>query len=873
MFHLKNKIISKVIIFAIITILVLWLIPAGTVFGEEGTGTPDTTSPVTTLLGDNPVTVEVDSTYTDAGATASDEVDGDLTDSIEVVDNVDTSTVGSYDVTYNVSDAAGNAADEVVRAVEVVEASQGTGETDTSDTGDQEATDTTSPVTTLLGDNPVTVEVDSTYTDAGATASDEVDGDLTDSIEVVDNVDTSTVGSYDVTYNVSDAAGNAADEVVRAVEVIGVTEVATSVFLNPVISTDKDDYAPGETVIISGFGFASFTNYTIVVTPLGSEFTPSYLSIITDASGSFNGLEYPIVQVTSLYNVKAIDESGNTVATTSFTDCHQTIFLNKTGLEGTTLTASFQLWKNGTTAIGTPQEANSGNGWSINWADQTAGTYTVTETSGATGYSLVSITPASIMVTEANYGDDANYPDSYFTFTAVNEPNTGSIVVTKSGMETGDLVSITLKKGAAVWETKTDVGNGTHTFSGLPYGTDYSIIETYSGGNTYSYGVAIQSPDDPLTVDSQTPVAVSLTNVPEKGYIGLIKYVDDGRPPDGSSFSIDWLGSDAKSGVIVLDQSNTWEVTNFELFKGITYIFSEQDPGGSGFVKIIGNDSSVNANSFSFTAVIDDNGQISFYNKAGTITVTKKDVVDKSVLAGAVFGLFTDSEGTLQAYDAWGNAVPNKTSGTDGKVVFTGLKAGTYWVKELSPPTGYGLAPAMEVTIGCSNTKVAFEVTSVDSCIWEASIDYEDPRLPGQFRLMKVNSVTNLPVPGAKYNIYDSGSNLVEIVTTQSDGWAAVTIQNWGTYTVKETFAPAGYSLDLATYSVTFDANHIDQVLYVKDTPTTTTTTVTVAGLTEGIQVLAFTGIDPIIPIAGGSAVIAGLAMFLATLRRRVSRK
>ena len=73
-------------------------------------------------------------------------------------------------------------------------------------------------------------------------------------------------------------------------------------------------------------------------------------------------------------------------------------------------------------------------------------------------------------------------------------------------------------------------------------------------------------------------------------------------------------------------------------------------------------------------------------------------------------------------------------------------------------------------------------------------------------------------------------------------------------------------------YTVTFDAAHTSITLNVKDTPTTTTT-LTVAGLTEGIQVLAFTGIDPIIPIAGGSAVIAGLAMLLATLRRRVSRK
>ena len=53
-------------------------------------------------------------------------------------------------------------------------------------------------------------------------------------------------------------------------------------------------------------------------------------------------------------------------------------------------------------------------------------------------------------------------------------------------------------------------------------------------------------------------------------------------------------------------------------------------------------------------------------------------------------------------------------------------------------------------------------------------------------------------------------------------------------------------------------------------TPTPTLTILTVAGITEGtIQVLAFTGMDPIIPISGGSAVIAGLAILIASLRRR----
>jgi PKD repeat protein len=84
-------------------------------------GTGDTTPPTITLLGENPVTITVGSTYDDAGATAYDNVDGDLTANIQTVSIVDTDGVGTYTVVYNVSDNAGNIADQVVRTVTVTD--------------------------------------------------------------------------------------------------------------------------------------------------------------------------------------------------------------------------------------------------------------------------------------------------------------------------------------------------------------------------------------------------------------------------------------------------------------------------------------------------------------------------------------------------------------------------------------------------------------------------------------------------------------------------------------------------------------------------------------------------------------------------------
>ena len=63
------------------------------------------------------------------------------------------------------------------------------------------------------------IEGGSNYVDAGATALDDIDGDITEEITVVNPVNTGAVGSYDVTYNVNDAGGNSATEVVRRVTV------------------------------------------------------------------------------------------------------------------------------------------------------------------------------------------------------------------------------------------------------------------------------------------------------------------------------------------------------------------------------------------------------------------------------------------------------------------------------------------------------------------------------------------------------------------------------------------------------------------------------------------------------------------------------
>jgi hypothetical protein len=152
---------------------------------------PDVTPPLVSLVGDDPQLIEAGTPYLELGATASDNLDGDLTNSIVIdASAVDTSVPGDYMVNYQVRDAAGNTG-TASRIVTVQ--------------------DTTPPDILLLGDNPQAILAGDPYVELSVTAIDSVDGDVTQMV-VVDTgqIDLSKSGNYTVVYKVADSSGNQA---------------------------------------------------------------------------------------------------------------------------------------------------------------------------------------------------------------------------------------------------------------------------------------------------------------------------------------------------------------------------------------------------------------------------------------------------------------------------------------------------------------------------------------------------------------------------------------------------------------------------------------------------------------------------------------
>ncbi len=151
-----------------------------------------------------------------AGVSANDPQDGDITSSIRVDGMVNTSQIGSYSLTYTVTDSDGNTT-TAKRVVEVF-----------------------SELPVFAGLDRLVVKLGNAFDPmVGVTASDAEDGDLTDRIEVISNpVNTSVMGTYTVEYSVTDSAG----QTVTAQRQVVVSDGATCLNAwSPTVAYKADD--------------------------------------------------------------------------------------------------------------------------------------------------------------------------------------------------------------------------------------------------------------------------------------------------------------------------------------------------------------------------------------------------------------------------------------------------------------------------------------------------------------------------------------------------------------------------------------------------------------------------------------------------------
>ncbi len=147
----------------------------------------DKTAPVIHLSGNSEITVSSIDFYSEAGFSATDNYDGDLTASVKTEQIA--KGKNKYIIKYTVADSSGNtaSAERYITVKDIVR-----------------------PTLTSKQGTFINIFVGSQFTMPTVTARDDLDGDITAKIQPSGSVDTSAAGVYKLEYSVADNAGNSA---------------------------------------------------------------------------------------------------------------------------------------------------------------------------------------------------------------------------------------------------------------------------------------------------------------------------------------------------------------------------------------------------------------------------------------------------------------------------------------------------------------------------------------------------------------------------------------------------------------------------------------------------------------------------------------
>ena len=371
--------------------------------------------------------------------------------------------------------------------------------------------DQTKPVISLVGENPVTVAQNSVYVDAGATAIDDVDGVITDNIVTTNTVDTSSTSTQYVYYNVADSGGNAADQVVRTVNITAANTPATgqpviigTVQQNEILSVDVSGIAD-----VDGLGDFSYqwirdsidlVSATEPTYTLGYNDVGSVMSVRVSFTDGGSTAESVTSEVTSAVVNINIDPTGSVSIDNASPEVGDTLTASNTVADVNGVNSSAYQW------LRSGQEISG----------ETASTYTTT----------VNDLGAQISV-RFDYVDDFGAPDF------VTSSQTSAVIQ----VDVPDVVAPVLSSPAT-----SNVG---------AYGASGSVSTTRGDGRLYFIATAnasetaatIKASDENVPVEATGTTNITIPGLtPETSY--YLHFVQDGA-------------NDVESNVVVTTQFTT----------------------------------------------------------------------------------------------------------------------------------------------------------------------------------------------------------------------------------------------------------------------------------------------------------------------------
>ena len=403
--------------------------------------------------------------------------------------------------------------------------------------------------------------------------------------------------------------------------------------------------------------------------------------------------------------------------------------------------------------------------------------YTVTEVSGATGYSF-SIDPVTFEVT----------PNGTVKKVFTNKAMTGTISIVKHSAD-GVLsgwqfrVTGTAKTGQSYDKTFTTDAKGTITISNIRIG-DYKVTEVKTG-KTVGY---ITEDTKDIEVKTDTVTTVNIENKPYANVV--INKVDSvkGTALSGAAFGIytdaeceipAQAYTSATDGTLtdaVITESATGKYTcNFlpiESKDGTTYYVKELT--APDHYAIDTDVHPVTLKTANSTVAVSNNATSKFYETPlGSVRTTKVDADHPDVLlSGAEFTVYQSDKATV--YD-------KLTETSKGTYQLDEIPAGTYYLKETKAPKYYNI----------DNTFYQFTISDAGKVV-DVSINGNDkfPNAPQKGDIKIVKRSADGVLSGWKFEVSGTALNGTPVATKTytTDAKGEINISNLliGTYTVKE---------------------------------------------------------------------------------------
>lgn len=179
----------------------------------------------------------------------------------------------------------------------------------------------------------------------------------------------------------------------------------------------------------------------------------------------------------------------------------------------------------------------------------------------------------------------------------------------------------------------------------------------------------------------------------------------------------------------------------------------------------------------------------------------------KSPSYNFVFNKVDDNEKPLQGAvfelkDVSGNTL-SRTSSSSGQVLFDNLKKGQYTLTEKSAPNGFIKDSKVYTVVIASNGEIR-----IDNVLYTDTNKFKiiNKKLLGSIEVIKHKTGNeNESLPGAKFELRNSAGDLIDTLTTGTDGKILFKALPLGSYTLKEIQAPSGYQLNSEPINITVE--------------------------------------------------------------------